>query len=182
MCSRLCTFYLTCYNLELFNKKHIQIEYFFMHLTFSRVRDDRPCHLLGIGGVRDIFHGVRLGVDTFDCVHPTRLGRHGGALVTAAHWEEEQLEEDYSPNVQEINRAKKLERKALERARHATIRGEVLSAASTNISALPIRRRKAASQRVVREHIHLDKSSMRLDTRPIDPTCGCYTCKNFSRG
>jgi queuine tRNA-ribosyltransferase len=30
--------------------------------------------------------GVRRGVDTFDCVHPTRLGRHGGALVKAQHW------------------------------------------------------------------------------------------------
>jgi queuine tRNA-ribosyltransferase len=41
----------------------------------------RPTHLLGIGGVRDIFHGVRQGVDTFDCVHPTRMARHGGALL-----------------------------------------------------------------------------------------------------
>jgi queuine tRNA-ribosyltransferase len=37
--------------------------------------------LLGIGGVEDIFFGVAQGIDTFDCVHPTRLGRHGGALV-----------------------------------------------------------------------------------------------------
>jgi len=41
----------------------------------------RPIHLLGIGGVEDIFFGVEHGIDTFDCVHPTRLGRHGGALV-----------------------------------------------------------------------------------------------------
>ena len=55
--------------------------------TRSRVRDDRPVHLLGIGGVRDIFHGVRCGIDTFDCVHPTRLARHGGALVDASYWD-----------------------------------------------------------------------------------------------
>lgn len=41
----------------------------------------RPIHLLGIGGICDIFHGVRMGIDTFDCVHPTRIARHGGALV-----------------------------------------------------------------------------------------------------
>lgn len=41
----------------------------------------RPIHLLGIGGVEDIFAGVERGIDTFDCVSPTRLGRHGGALV-----------------------------------------------------------------------------------------------------
>jgi queuine tRNA-ribosyltransferase len=31
--------------------------------------------------VKDIFHGVACGIDTFDCVHPTRLARHGGALI-----------------------------------------------------------------------------------------------------
>ncbi|MDR0727518.1 MAG: tRNA guanosine(34) transglycosylase Tgt [Puniceicoccales bacterium] len=41
----------------------------------------KPTHLLGIGGVGDILHGVQCGMDTFDCVHPTRLARHGGALV-----------------------------------------------------------------------------------------------------
>ncbi len=46
----------------------------------------RPVHLLGVGGVSDIFAGVRQGIDTFDCVHPTRLARHGGALVPANLW------------------------------------------------------------------------------------------------
>jgi queuine tRNA-ribosyltransferase len=42
---------------------------------------DRPRHLLGIGDVDDLITGVQLGVDTFDCAMPTRLGRHGVALV-----------------------------------------------------------------------------------------------------
>ncbi len=54
-------------------------------LTMATLRKDRPIHLLGIGGVTDIFNGVRHGIDTFDCVHPTRLARHGGALVKAKH-------------------------------------------------------------------------------------------------
>ncbi|MDR1438128.1 MAG: tRNA guanosine(34) transglycosylase Tgt [Puniceicoccales bacterium] len=41
----------------------------------------RPTHLLGIGTVEAILHGVQCAMDTFDCVHPTRLARHGGALV-----------------------------------------------------------------------------------------------------
>ena len=41
----------------------------------------RPIHLLGIGGVEDIFRGVALGMDSFDCVSPTRMARHGGALM-----------------------------------------------------------------------------------------------------
>jgi queuine tRNA-ribosyltransferase len=43
--------------------------------------EDRPRHLLGIGDPDDIVHCVRAGVDTFDCATPTRLGRHGTALV-----------------------------------------------------------------------------------------------------
>lgn len=49
--------------------------------TMEQLSRDRPVHLLGIGGVDDIFEGVKNGIDTFDCVHPTRLGRHGGALA-----------------------------------------------------------------------------------------------------
>ena len=41
----------------------------------------RPRHLLGIGEVDDLIAAVRLGIDTFDCAMPTRLGRHGTALV-----------------------------------------------------------------------------------------------------
>lgn len=42
-----------------------------------------PIHLLGIGKIRDIFYGVRQGIDTFDCVHPTRMARHGWAIIPA---------------------------------------------------------------------------------------------------
>ena len=47
-----------------------------------------PRHLLGIGDVDDIVHAVGAGIDTFDCATPTRLARHGTALVTdpAARW------------------------------------------------------------------------------------------------
>lgn len=48
----------------------------------SEMKDPaRPTHLLGIGLPEDIFHGVFCGIDSFDCVHPTRLARHGGAFV-----------------------------------------------------------------------------------------------------
>ncbi len=54
-------------------------------MAAQRLDPSRPIHLLGIGGVRDIFEGVAQGIDTFDCVHPTRLARHGGALVRPPH-------------------------------------------------------------------------------------------------
>jgi queuine tRNA-ribosyltransferase len=40
-----------------------------------------PRHLLGIGDVDDLVHAVGAGIDTFDCATPTRLARHGTALV-----------------------------------------------------------------------------------------------------
>jgi queuine tRNA-ribosyltransferase len=40
-----------------------------------------PRHLLGIGDVDDLVHAVGAGVDSFDCATPTRLARHGTALV-----------------------------------------------------------------------------------------------------
>ena len=49
--------------------------------TTAVLPEDRPRHLLGIGEVDDLIRGVELGIDTFDCAMPTRLGRHGVALV-----------------------------------------------------------------------------------------------------
>lgn len=51
----------------------------------AQLNPEKPIHLLGIGGISDIFSGVEQGIDTFDCVHPTRLARHGGALVRPEH-------------------------------------------------------------------------------------------------
>jgi queuine tRNA-ribosyltransferase len=86
-------------------------------MALDNLDKSRPIHLLGIGGLRDIWHNVAQGIDTFDCVHPTRLARHGGALVANK-----------------------------------------------------------------KERIHLRNARFGDDTRPIDATCDCYTCLNFSRG
>ena len=43
--------------------------------------DAKPRHLLGIGDVDDIVYAVGAGIDSFDCATPTRLARHGTALV-----------------------------------------------------------------------------------------------------
>ncbi len=47
----------------------------------ERLAPQRPRHLLGIGEVDDLIRGVELGIDSFDCAMPTRLARHGTALV-----------------------------------------------------------------------------------------------------
>jgi queuine tRNA-ribosyltransferase len=50
-------------------------------VELDRRAPERPRHLLGIGEIDDLISGVELGIDTFDCAMPTRLGRHGVALV-----------------------------------------------------------------------------------------------------
>lgn len=92
-----------------------------VEITCKRLDEKRPIHLLGIGGIKDIFRAVESGIDTFDCVHPTRIARHGGALVKG---------------------------------------GDVSG----------------------REHINLFNNQYQLDQDPIEKSCSCYTCKNFSRG
>jgi len=49
--------------------------------TIEELPEAKPRHLLGIGEVDDLVRGVELGIDTFDCAMPTRIGRHGMACV-----------------------------------------------------------------------------------------------------
>ena len=43
---------------------------------------DRPRYLMGVGFPEDLIEGVARGVDLFDCVAPTRMGRRNGAAFT----------------------------------------------------------------------------------------------------
>lgn len=61
--------------------------------------EEKPRHLLGIGGVTDLFSAVENGCDTFDCVAPTREARTGSLYtkrgrinITNAHFRS-----DFSP-------------------------------------------------------------------------------------
>ena len=47
----------------------------------SFLPEEKPRHLLGIGRSEDLEHCVKLGMDLFDCVWPTRLARRGSLIV-----------------------------------------------------------------------------------------------------
>lgn len=53
--------------------------------TIPRLDDGKPRHLLGIGEVVDLFACSARGIDTFDCVAPTRMARNGGTYVSPAN-------------------------------------------------------------------------------------------------
>jgi queuine tRNA-ribosyltransferase len=42
---------------------------------------EKPRYLMGVGTPEDIVEAVRRGIDMFDCVLPTRAGRHGTAYT-----------------------------------------------------------------------------------------------------
>lgn len=49
----------------------------------SNLPVDRPRYLMGVGDPASLIEAIALGVDQFDCVMQTRLGRHGTALTGA---------------------------------------------------------------------------------------------------
>ncbi len=83
--------------------------------------DEKPRHLLGVGEIDDIFVLIENGIDTFDCVLPTRMARmgrifHGAYTKKGAKWSYD-----------------------------------------------------------------ITKKAYAFDTSPLEETCLCYTCRNFSR-
>jgi queuine tRNA-ribosyltransferase len=49
--------------------------------TTPHMPEDKPRYLMGVGTPEDILEAVARGVDMFDCVMPTRSGRHGQAFT-----------------------------------------------------------------------------------------------------
>ena len=75
---------------------------------------NKPRYLMGVGTYREMVQAIASGIDLFDCVIPTRLGRHGSALVQG-------------------------------------------------------------------KRINIKNAQFKQDFQPLDETCPCYTCQNFSR-
>lgn len=59
----------------------------------------KPRYLMGVGTYREMVQAIASGIDLFDCVIPTRLARHGAALVKGDRWnlKNAQFREDFRP-------------------------------------------------------------------------------------
>ena len=59
----------------------------------------KPRYLMGVGSYREMVVAIASGIDLFDCVIPTRLGRHGAALVRGERWnlKNAQFKQDFTP-------------------------------------------------------------------------------------
>lgn len=53
-----------------------------LELLDGALPPDRPRYLMGVGFPEDLLEAVRRGVDLFDCVAPTRMGRNGTAFTS----------------------------------------------------------------------------------------------------
>jgi queuine/archaeosine tRNA-ribosyltransferase len=91
--------------------------------SYPFLPENKPRHLLGIGEIDDIFDAVEGGMDTFDCVIPTRFGRYGIVFVGPGD-------------------------------------GNIKN----------------------RFRLDINKTIYAKDKNPISKECGCYVCKNFTRG
>jgi queuine tRNA-ribosyltransferase len=86
-----------------------------LEVTCPLLPSDRPRYLMGVGTPQDILRSVARGIDMFDCVMPTRAGRHGLAftrrgrvnLKNARHAEDQRpLDEESScPAARDYSRA-----------------------------------------------------------------------------
>lgn len=51
--------------------------YHILDVTVPHLPQDKPVYLMGVGTPENILEGIERGVDFFDCVYPSRNGRHG---------------------------------------------------------------------------------------------------------
>jgi queuine tRNA-ribosyltransferase len=60
---------------------------------------DKPRYLMGVGTYREMAQAIAAGVDLFDCVIPTRLARHGNALIRGERWnlKNARFKQDFTP-------------------------------------------------------------------------------------
>ncbi len=70
-----------------------------LQAAVKHLPEDKPRHFLGIGEPGDLLLGIQEGMDTFDCVAATRLGRHGTIYTKRGpiHMKKGKYLSDYGP-------------------------------------------------------------------------------------
>jgi queuine tRNA-ribosyltransferase len=68
-------------------------------ITAPLLPENKPRYLMGVGTYREMAKAIASGIDLFDCVIPTRFGRHGAALVRGERWnlKNARFKEDFAP-------------------------------------------------------------------------------------
>jgi len=106
----------------------IKKAYRMIELVAGKLDQNKPRYLMGMGKPEQIVQAVKLGIDMFDCVIPTRNARHGLLYVNKKN-----------------------------------------------------RKSKAEFDGAFYQELHITNARYRNDFRPLDETCSCFACRNFSR-
>jgi tRNA-guanine transglycosylase len=114
---------------------------------------EKPVHLLGVGEIDDIFASVERGVDMFDCVMPTRLGRMGH-ILTKLKIKNEKL----------------------------TPKPDQRSVQGYPVPNLSSGTRVKMTDKNSKFTFDITKSIFVDDAKPLEESCDCFVCRNFSRG
>jgi queuine tRNA-ribosyltransferase len=116
--------------------------------TVPLLPEKKPRYLMGVGYPEQIVEAVKRGIDMFDCVIPTREGRHGRLFV----W-----------------------RNVIARS------GATKQSRGKNPHLLPLGKGEGEGVRSFYETLTITNAKFRSDTGPVDPTCDCQLCANYSR-
>ena len=60
-----------------------ELMYEMLDATVHLMPEDKPRYLMGVGSPDYLIEGAIRGIDMFDCVLPTRMGRHGTCLTSS---------------------------------------------------------------------------------------------------
>ena len=149
-----------------------EIMYRVISFTIPHLDPSKPRHLLGVGYPEQIIKAIGLGLDTFDCVIPTRNARHGQLFINK------------KPGDSVIARS------TLRPVRHSfvTIRSpwaKEVSEGGSNPTGSP---RPLGSSLGARDDnnygyqiINILNKQYREDFTPVDNTCSCYGCLHHNR-
>jgi len=68
-------------------------------VTLSRLPEEKPRYMMGVGSPLEILDAIELGVDMFDCVMPTRIARNGTLYTSSGrvNIKAARYEEDFGP-------------------------------------------------------------------------------------
>lgn len=70
-----------------------------LEAVIPHLANEKPRYLMGVGTPEDLFECVERGIDMFDCVHPTRMARHGAFWTNSGRYsiKNERFKSDKTP-------------------------------------------------------------------------------------
>ncbi len=134
--------------------------------TIPLLPEDTPRYLMGVGYPEQIVEAVKRGIDMFDCVIPTREGRHGRLFV-------------WSPLV--IGKSVRTPLKVRGGSLPAGRQGGVMGRGNASITPPPPLTLRGVKAGNFYTTLNITNAQFKSDTKPVDPTCDCQLCKNYSR-